>query len=265
MARRCCFIVQLVAVVIAMAVASVTAAWIPSSPMASSSSRQRPAAFRVFVEPPQQRQQQQRRQPSNQQTQQDMIRFMEQPVAARTTITAQDVLVDDATMALVECIVRAADGRKGEQIAAWIVQHVTTLTSVLVVVSGNSRPQNQAIGNAIGQAVLDANLLPRQPSSSSSSSSTSSSSKAAHQTGPMIEGTAESGWMLIDYGSVMVHIMTPKSRLFYNVEGRWRDSAVPIDLSAMLVPNSGAPPPSSSSSATIDTMEPTREDDPFWS
>jgi ribosome-associated protein len=216
-------------------------------------SARRPAAV-VFVEPPQQqqRQQQQRqRQPSNQQTQQDMIRFMEQPVATRTTITAQDILVDDATMALVECIVRAADGRKGEQIAAWIVQHVTTLTSVLVVVSGNSRPQNQAIGNAISQAVLEANLLPTLPTSSLSSK----------PTGPAIEGTAESGWMLIDYGSVMVHIMTPKSRLFYNVEGQWRDSAVAIDLSAMLVPNSGSP----SSATTINTMEPTQEDDPFWS
>jgi ribosome-associated protein len=245
-----CFALQLVAIM-AMGTASVVAAWIPSSSMALSS--RRPAAFRVFVEPPQQ-QQRQRRPASNQQTQQDMIRFMEQPVAARTTITAQDVMVDDATLALVECIVRAADGRKGEQIAAWIVQHVTTLTSVLVVVSGNSRPQNQAIGNAISQAVLDANLLP----------TSSSSSKVSQRTGPMIEGTAESGWMLIDYGSVMVHIMTPKSRLFYNVEGQWRDSAVPIDLSAMLVPNTGAPS-SSTASATIDAMEPTREDDPFWS
>ena len=34
------------------------------------------------------------------------------------------------------------------------------------------------------------------------------------------EGSADSGWILLDYGEVMVHIMTPKSRLFYDIEGQ---------------------------------------------
>jgi ribosomal silencing factor RsfS len=35
----------------------------------------------------------------------------------------------------------------------------------------------------------------------------------------------------------MVHIMTPKSRLFYNVEGLWRNKgAVEIDVTDVLVP-----------------------------
>lgn len=36
------------------------------------------------------------------------------------------------------------------------------------------------------------------------------------------EGSADSGWILLDYGEVMVHIMTPKSRLFYDIEGQVR-------------------------------------------
>ena len=63
--------------------------------------------------------------------------------------------------------------------------------------------------------------------------------------------------MILDYGSVMVHVMTPKSRLFYNVEGKWKQpqpmmiissslsgtggtvmtTAIPLDLSHLLVPN----------------------------
>ena len=38
------------------------------------------------------------------------------------------------------------------------------------------------------------------------------------------EGSADSGWILLDYGEVMVHIMTPKSRLFYDIEGQVRNT-----------------------------------------
>lgn len=199
----------------------------------------------------QQQQQQQRgdnsntksssRRRTNQQTQQDMLRFMDQPVVKPATFSAADAALDTATLDLVHCIVRAADGRKAENIRALAVQHLTTLTSALVVVSGNSRPQNQAISAAVSQAVAEAGFF---------------ASNVA------VEGTAESGWMLLDYGSVMVHVMTPKSRLFYNVEGQWKDSAVSLDLSAILVPNTV---PNSSSDAAAVIVEPVQEDDPFWS
>jgi ribosome-associated protein len=174
---------------------------------------------------------------TNQQTQQDMLRFMDQPVA-KTAVTAADLLLDDGTVQLVHCIVAAADGRKADNIVALQVQHLTTLCSVLVVVSGNSRPQNQAIASAVSKAVTEQGLS---------------------TTAVPTEGTAESGWMLLDYGSVMVHIMTPKSRLFYNVEGQWKDGAVPLDLSHILVPNTVMIPADQTSTAE------TEEDDPFWS
>ena len=35
------------------------------------------------------------------------------------------------------------------------------------------------------------------------------------------EGKAEGSWVLQDYGEVMVHIMMPKEREFYNLEAFW--------------------------------------------
>ena len=35
------------------------------------------------------------------------------------------------------------------------------------------------------------------------------------------EGQAEGSWVLQDYGDVMVHIMMPKEREFYNLEAFW--------------------------------------------
>lgn len=61
------------------------------------------------------------------------------------------------------------------------------------------------------------------------------------------EGTAASGWILLDYGrvnhthpnlvkysiirtsgSVIVHVMTPQMRNFYKIEKRWKDAEVSI-------------------------------------
>jgi len=35
------------------------------------------------------------------------------------------------------------------------------------------------------------------------------------------EGTADSGWMLLDYGDVIVHVFAPFERRFYNIEEMW--------------------------------------------
>ena len=125
--------------------------------------------------------------------------FMERGPA--TTVGDMPDLSDD--LLLVRTIAKAGDGRKAQDIVALQVAHVSTLTSFMVFLSGNSRPQNQAIVAAIVDEVEESFGFVRNP-----------------------QGTADSGWMVIDYGSVMVHVMTPKSRLFYNVEGQVRSIQV---------------------------------------
>lgn len=100
-------------------------------------------------------------------------------------------------LSYVRTVAGSADGRKAENIVALQVAQVTTLTSYMVFVTGNSRPQNQAIAAAIMDDMEEQYGMIKNP-----------------------QGTADSGWMILDYGSVMVHIMTPKSRLYYNVEGQ---------------------------------------------
>jgi len=38
---------------------------------------------------------------------------------------------------------------------------------------------------------------------------------------PRIEGTPASGWMLFDFGDVVVHIFGREERAFYDLEGLW--------------------------------------------
>ena len=43
------------------------------------------------------------------------------------------------------------------------------------------------------------------------------------------EGTPDSGWMVLDYGDVVVHVMSPDARGFYDLEGLWADAPrVPV-------------------------------------
>lgn len=174
--------------------------------------------------------------------QKDMLEFIEEPMGNSVGDAPPDVPPEEDELAgLVKCIVRAADGRKAENIVALRVSQVSTVTSFVVVLSGNSRPQNQAIAAAVKNDVeTEYDMRPGA-------------------TG-VPEGNADSGWVVLDYGSVLVNVMTPKSRLFYNIEGQWNEKgAEPMDISDVIIPN------------TIEgmqaggTMDISKDEDPFWS
>lgn len=41
-----------------------------------------------------------------------------------------------------------------------------------------------------------------------------------------IEGEAEAGWVLMDYGGVVVHLFSPAMRSYYQLEDMWKDAKV---------------------------------------
>lgn len=40
-----------------------------------------------------------------------------------------------------------------------------------------------------------------------------------------VEGTGESGWVLMDYGDTIIHLFSPEKRRYYDLEGLWRAEA----------------------------------------
>ena len=184
-----------------------------------------------------------------------MLDFIDEPMNSKEMV-GDEILVppeQDELAELVRCIVRGADGRKADNIVAMRVSKISTVTSFVVIVTGNSRPQNQAIAAVIKDDVNEEfELLPGA-------------------TG-VPEGSADSGWTLLDYGSVMVHVMTPKSRLFYNIEGKWKDQGGEImDITAAILPNAPTAEQqkqqqegkSEGESGTMQGLS--EEEDPFWS
>jgi ribosome-associated protein len=176
-----------------------------------------------------------------------MLEFIETPMettVGKSSSSLENDALDDSLLDLSEAIVRAADARKAEDIVVLDVHHVSTVSSVIIVLSGNSRPQNSAITTAITKDVFEQFHQKPFPHG-------------------VPEGNAASGWILLDYGSVMVHVMTPKSRLFYNIEGQFRNKgAVEIDMSHAITPNRVMADDNMDSSDNQASEE--EEVDPFW-
>ena len=142
---------------------------------------------------------------------------------------------DDEMLPFVLTAVKAADMRKGGNIKALRISHMTEVTTFMIIVEGNSKPQNQAIANAIEDDIWA--KYSREPVNK--------------------DGDAGSGWLVMDYGSVMIHIMTPKMRDFYKIERRW-SHAENVDLSGVILE---AP----QMNAGDNKMSLDEEEDPFWS
>ncbi|NJL09335.1 MAG: ribosome silencing factor [Calothrix sp. SM1_7_51] len=96
-------------------------------------------------------------------------------------------------------IAEAASDRKAGDMVLLKVADVSYLADYFVMMTGFSRVQVRAIADAALDKVEKS--LNRRPL--------------------RMEGKAEGSWVLLDYGDVIVHVMMPKEREFYNLEAFW--------------------------------------------
>ncbi len=117
-------------------------------------------------------------------------------VATNTRLAAQR---PEESRELALIAVAAAADRKAADMVVLGVAEVSFLADYFVLVTGYSKAQVRAISQSIEDQVEEQlNLLPIRT-----------------------EGQAEGSWVLKDYGDVMVHIMMPKEREYYNLEAFW--------------------------------------------
>lgn len=164
---------------------------------------------------------------------------------SRVRSSSPTSLLQDPLVPLVHKIVKAADSRKASDISAFRVYEMTEVTTFMVIIEGNSKPQNQAIALTIEEDVA-IDFDGKKPFSK--------------------EGSAASGWILLDYGSVIVHVMTPQMKNFYKIEKRWKDAEF-LDLSDLVSPKDNSKYDSSTDNLDFldeEGDEQVDEEDPFW-
>lgn len=95
---------------------------------------------------------------------------------------------------LVDSIVAIIEDRKGEGLSVYNVGDESTLTDYVILCTAGSTPHIRAITNTISHDLKAEKRL------------------------AIIQGAPESGWVIMDYGDVLVHIMHPEMREFYQLE-----------------------------------------------
>jgi len=100
----------------------------------------------------------------------------------------------------------AAEGleeRKGRRIVVLDLTELTLVTDYFVIASGTSRTHLQGLADRVEEKLERAGV-------------------------PLLhrEGGDKSGWILLDYGDVVVHIFDEISREFYNLERLWGDARI---------------------------------------
>lgn len=96
---------------------------------------------------------------------------------------------------------RAALEKKAEDVVALNLQGISNVADFFLIASAQSSIQIQTIREAIEEA------LERQ------------GVRRLHA-----EGVPESGWLLLDYGDVIIHVFLEETRMFYALERLWGDA-----------------------------------------
>jgi ribosome-associated protein len=99
---------------------------------------------------------------------------------------------------LAEIVTRALDDLKAVDVHVLDVRHLTTVTDTMVVASGRSDRHVRAIAGAVVEQCKKAGFRPLG-----------------------VEGERSGEWVLVDLADMVVHVMLPRVREFYNLEKLW--------------------------------------------
>lgn len=104
-------------------------------------------------------------------------------------------------------LVRTLEDKKAEEILLLDVQGVCSFADYFVICTASSDRMVRALREAVVETAH----------------------KEFHAAARM-EGRADSGWVLVDFGSVIAHIFSSSIREYYNLEDFWREAKVLVHI-----------------------------------
>src|SRR5689334_23711307 len=114
------------------------------------------------------------------------------------SMTAAKTSRPPARAALVKTVVAALDDMKAVNVKVLDVRKVTDVADCMVLASGNSDRHVRSIADRVVERAKAGNFKPMG-----------------------VEGQRDGEWVLVDLNDVIVHVMLPRVREFYGLEGLW--------------------------------------------
>jgi ribosome-associated protein len=102
---------------------------------------------------------------------------------------------------LSEMVVNALGEIKAQNVSVIDVRGRTSVTDYMVLASGTSNRHVKSLADSVVSEAREKGV------------------RAGN-----VEGSGVSDWILVDLGDVVVHLMMPATREFYDLEGLWRDA-----------------------------------------
>lgn len=87
------------------------------------------------------------------------------------------------------------------------IKGIASFTDYFVIASGTSTRMLQSLSNQVGREIKTEFHKTAQP-----------------------QGNADSGWIVLDYGDVVVHLFSPEQRDYYRLEDLWADGNIILRL-----------------------------------
>ena len=124
----------------------------------------------------------------------------------RASVTAPKNSIPQSVLRIVNT---ALDDMKAVNVKVMDVRHLTDITDIVVIASGNSDRHVKAIADRLVQFAKQNDFQPLG-----------------------VEGAREGEWVLVDLNDVVCHVMLPRVREFYGLEKLWEDAAPPVEAAA---------------------------------
>ena len=104
---------------------------------------------------------------------------------------------------------QALSDKKGEDIKIIEIGKLSTVADYFIIANGSNAPHVESLVDNVEEELLKENIHAER-----------------------IEGVRSSGWILMDYSDVVVHVFSKEDRLFYDLERIWRDGKE-VDVEAL--------------------------------